>query len=102
MMPELDGFELARVIKSDASIAATRLVMLTSYGERGGTTAAQQLGIASYLAKPIRQAALFECLANVARTPHTTKTVIAMTAHAIEGDRARCIAAVWMTTFQSQ
>jgi signal transduction histidine kinase/DNA-binding response OmpR family regulator len=86
MMPEMDGFELARVIKSDASIAATRLVMLTSYGERGGTTAAQQLGIAAYLAKPIRQAALFECLANVVRTPHTTKTVkhVAITPKVIE------------------
>ncbi|HEV8204751.1 MAG TPA: response regulator [Pyrinomonadaceae bacterium] len=73
MMPEMDGFELARVIKSDPSIAATPLVMLTSYGERGGSTAAQQLGIGAYLAKPIRQAALFECLASVVRTPHTTK-----------------------------
>jgi len=73
MMPGMDGFELARVIKSDPSIAATPLVMLTSYGERGGSTAAQQLGIGAYLAKPIRQAALFECLASVVRTPHTTK-----------------------------
>ena len=73
MMPGMDGFELARIIKRDPSIAATPLVMLTSYGERGGSAAAQQLGIAAYLAKPIRQAALFECLANVVRTPHAAK-----------------------------
>ncbi len=75
MMPEMDGFELAHAIKSDPAIAATSLVMLTSYGERGGSDTAQQLGIAAYLAKPIRQAALFECLASVVRTPHAAKAV---------------------------
>ena len=86
MMPGMDGFELARVIKDDPLIAGTPLVMLTSYGERGGSTAAQQLGIAAYLAKPIRQAALFECLANVVRTPHAAKTFehVAITPKAIE------------------
>ncbi|HEY0761422.1 MAG TPA: response regulator [Pyrinomonadaceae bacterium] len=73
MMPGMDGFELARIIKSDPVIAATPLVMLTSYGDRGGSTEAQQIGIAAYLAKPIRQSALFECLANVVRAPHVTK-----------------------------
>ena len=75
MMPGMDGFELARAIKSDPVIARTPLVMLTSYGDRGGSTAAQQLGIAAYLAKPIRQSALFECLANVVRTPDVHKPV---------------------------
>ena len=75
MMPGMDGFELASAIKNDPAIAATRLVMLTSYGERGGYAAAQQLGIAAYLAKPIRQATLFECLANVVRTPDAMKTL---------------------------
>ena len=86
MMPGMDGFELARVIKSDPVIAATPLVMLTSYGDRGGSTEAQQIGIAAYLAKPIRQSALFECLANVVRTPHVTKVVeqVAVTTRARE------------------
>src|SRR6202008_2448922 len=75
MMPGMDGFELARAIKNDPVIARTPLVMLTSYGDRGGSTAAQQLGIAAYLAKPIRQSALFECLANVVRTPDVHKPV---------------------------
>jgi len=84
MMPGMDGFELARVIKNDPSIAATPLVMLTSYGERGGSTAAQQLGIGGYLAKPIRQAALFECLASVVRTPHKPRKHVAITPTVIE------------------
>ena len=65
MMPEMDGFELARHIKSDATIAGTALVMLTSYGERGGAAEAREVGIEAYLSKPVRQSALFDCLAKV-------------------------------------
>ncbi len=42
MMLGMDGFELARIIKSDSSIAGMHLVMLTSFGERGhGATASR-------------------------------------------------------------
>jgi CheY-like chemotaxis protein/HPt (histidine-containing phosphotransfer) domain-containing protein len=65
MMPEMDGFELARRIKSDPSLAATRLVMLTSYGQRGDGSTARALGVAAYLTKPIRQSPLFDCLTDI-------------------------------------
>ena len=35
MMPEMDGFELARRIKADPIIAETHLILLPSYGKRG-------------------------------------------------------------------
>ena len=69
MMPGMDGFELARKIKSAPLLAATRLVMLTSYGQRGDATNAREAGVAAYLIKPIRQALLFDCLTNVASQP---------------------------------
>jgi len=65
MMPAMDGFELARHIKNDPALAGTDLVMLTSFGERGDTATAQEIGIAAYLTKPVRQAQLFNCLAKV-------------------------------------
>jgi len=65
MMPLMDGFELARTIKSDASIAALRMVLLTSFGQRGDGAVARKAGIAAYLTKPVRQSQLFDCLANV-------------------------------------
>jgi two-component system sensor histidine kinase/response regulator len=65
MMPGMDGFELARAIKSDANIAGMHLVMLTSFGERGHGAAAREAGVAAYLTKPVRQSQLFDCLANV-------------------------------------
>jgi CheY-like chemotaxis protein len=65
MMPDMDGFELARIIKQDPLIANTRLVMLTSYGRRGHSELANQIGIAAYQAKPVRQSQLFGTLVRV-------------------------------------
>jgi PAS domain S-box-containing protein len=65
MMPGMDGFELARRIKADQSIASVSLVLLTSFGQRGDGAAATAAGIAAYLTKPVRQSQLFDCLTNV-------------------------------------
>jgi len=65
MMPEMDGFEVARTIKADQSINSVRLIMLTSYGERGHGEQAREAGVLAYLAKPVRQVHLFDCLTNV-------------------------------------
>jgi PAS domain S-box-containing protein len=62
MMPGMTGFELARMIKIDASIAGVRLVLMPSFGKRGHATDAREAGISAYLVKPVRQAELYECL----------------------------------------
>ena len=70
-MPGMDGLELARRIKAEPAISGTRLVLLTSVGQRGDVKAAQSAGIAAYLTKPIRQSLLYECLSLVlGSTPH--------------------------------
>ena len=68
IMPGMDGVRLSAAIKADPSIAATRLVLLTSFGQRGHAAEAQQAGCAAYLTKPVRQAQLFECLTTVLGT----------------------------------
>ena len=65
MMPEMDGFETARAIKSEPKLAGMHLVMLTLFGARGHGTDAQESGVAAYLMKPVRQALLFDSLVNV-------------------------------------
>src|SRR5205085_9449646 len=65
MMPCMDGFELARAIKSDADIAGVPLVLLTSFGQRGDGASAREAGVAAYLTKPVRQSQLFDCLTTV-------------------------------------
>lgn len=64
-MPDIDGFELARRIKADPAIASVRLVLLPSLGQRGDGQLAREIGINAYLAKPVRQSQLFDCLATV-------------------------------------
>jgi len=65
MMPEMDGFELARAIKATPAIAGVPLVLLTSFGERRHSVVAREAGIAAYLTKPVRQSRLFETVTNV-------------------------------------
>ena len=68
MMPEMDGYELARLIKADPLTAGMQLVLLTSAGARGDIKAAQ-CGFAAALTKPVRQSQLFDCLMTVISRP---------------------------------
>ncbi len=69
-MPDMDGFELGRAIKSDPRISSTRLALLTSFGVKGHGKQALQCGFAAYLMKPVRQMQLFECLATMMSGPN--------------------------------
>ncbi|MGB3681618.1 MAG: PAS domain S-box protein [Rubrobacteraceae bacterium] len=64
-MPNMDGLELARTIKGDRRISGTRLVLVTSMGQRGDGEEARRVGIEAYLTKPVRQAQLYEMLSIV-------------------------------------
>ncbi len=64
-MPEMDGMTLARSIKSDPSIAATRLIILTSMGYLHPQEELKAAGVDAYLVKPVKQSRLFDCVINV-------------------------------------
>jgi two-component system, sensor histidine kinase and response regulator len=64
-MPGTDGFGLAGAVQQDPRLAATRLVMLTSAGQRGDGERCRQLGIRGYLNKPIARSDLLEVVAMV-------------------------------------
>jgi CheY-like chemotaxis protein len=62
LIPNVDGIELARLIKADPSIAATPIVMLTSMGQRDDAVEAHASCVSAYLTKPVKQSQLFDCL----------------------------------------
>jgi two-component system sensor histidine kinase/response regulator len=64
-MPGMDGVELGRRIKESPELRDTRLIMMTSHGERGDAVRVTQVGFAGYLTKPLRQSQLRECMALV-------------------------------------
>ena len=64
-MPGMDGEELGRAIKADAVIEDTRIVMMTSLGQRGDARRLEEIGFAAYLTKPVCQSDLFDCLVTV-------------------------------------
>ncbi len=63
MMPDMDGFEVARRIKLDRSLASTTIMMLTSDNRSGHIARARQLGIDAYLVKPVGRRQLYETIA---------------------------------------
>jgi two-component system, sensor histidine kinase and response regulator len=68
-MPGMDGLSLAAAIHADASIAATRLLLLTSIGVSGDTDRLRESGIAAHLTKPVRQSELYNGLAEAMDLP---------------------------------
>jgi signal transduction histidine kinase/CheY-like chemotaxis protein len=64
-MPEMDGLHLAREIKADPSIAAVRLILLSSIGDHELRSTSRQAGFDACLVKPARQSELYDCLARV-------------------------------------
>jgi CheY-like chemotaxis protein len=92
LMPDCDGAELGRIIVQDASIKSTRLILLTSSGQRGDGQLFADIGFAGYLLKPVTQRDLTECLilalANSADSWHLQSQPM-ITRHALRAQRAR-------------
>jgi signal transduction histidine kinase/CheY-like chemotaxis protein len=62
-MPEMDGFTLAARIRAQPEHRNTRLLMLTSMGQRGDAARCKEIGIEVYLLKPVKQSALLHAIA---------------------------------------
>jgi CheY-like chemotaxis protein/HPt (histidine-containing phosphotransfer) domain-containing protein len=62
-MPGMNGVTLANVIKSDPSLAKTRVILLTSMGKLMDDDKLAEMGVDACLVKPVKRARLYECLA---------------------------------------
>ena len=61
-MPHVDGFMLAEQIKQDPAMGSTVVMMLTSGDRPDDMPRCEELGIAAYLLKPIKQSELLEAI----------------------------------------
>src|SRR3989475_8261411 len=86
-MPDMDGFQLATAVRADRGLARTRLLMLTSAGQRGDGERCRELGIRGYLTKPLSRADLLEALGTVLAGPEETATPEVVTRHTIAESR---------------
>src|SRR2546430_10917911 len=87
-MPDMDGFQLVTAVRGEKKIARTRLLMLTSAGQRGDGERCRELGIRAYLTKPLARADLLEALGTVlAGPPEEAGTPEVVTRHTIAESR---------------
>jgi PAS domain S-box-containing protein len=61
-MPLADGFSLIENMLGDKSLAATRVIVLTSGDRPGDISRSKQLAVAGYLVKPVKQSELFDAI----------------------------------------
>jgi len=64
-MPGCTGTELGQIINQDENLKMTRLVLLTSSGQRDDGRKFADIGFAGYLLKPVSQRDLTSCLVRV-------------------------------------
>jgi PAS domain S-box-containing protein len=63
-MPDLDGYDLARMVRADPRLADIPMIMLTSSAQRGEAEKTEQAGIVAYLTKPVRSALLHSAMSS--------------------------------------
>jgi len=65
-MPGMDGLEASRIIKRDGRLQhLPKVVMVTGFGREDVRTQAEEIGIDSYLLKPVNSSLLFDTLVDL-------------------------------------
>lgn len=64
-MPTMDGYQLARIVRSNPALADTVLVALSGYGQESDRRQAMEAGFDRHLVKPVSVAALRDVLASL-------------------------------------
>jgi two-component system cell cycle response regulator len=68
MMPEMDGIEVCRRIKSNPAMAEVSVVMLTALCMDAAKAATKKAGANGFFMKPLNDETLFLCVRKFMRT----------------------------------
>ncbi len=74
LMPEMDGFQLARNIADDNGITPVRLIMM-SFQQHCRISGGKSLGIVECLVKPVREPVLYETISALVQKPRIAGTI---------------------------
>ncbi|MGD8893740.1 MAG: response regulator, partial [Desulfobacterales bacterium] len=91
-MPEMDGETLGKKIKQDPELKNTKLVMMTSMGQRGDARRFEDIGFSAYLTKPVKQSKLYDCLSSISGLREDTgneQTSAIVTQYSLAEDKKR-------------
>ena len=72
-MPDEDGFEFVEDLHADGKLGGAVIMMLTSGDRPGDISRCEELGIASYMLKPVKQSELFEAISRALGEPVTRR-----------------------------
>jgi CheY-like chemotaxis protein len=87
-MPGVDGFELVERIRREHPQVGATVMMLTSVGQRGDAARCRELGVASYLMKPVSQSELLDALMTALGEPLQTSAAL-ITRHSLRETRRK-------------
>jgi len=86
-MPEMDGFTLAAKMQHDSALPAATVMMLSSASQYGDAARCRELGIASFLTKPVKQAELWATILTVlSAAPVPCPTPVAQTESQVKSE----------------
>ncbi|MEW6313816.1 MAG: response regulator [Pseudomonadota bacterium] len=83
-MPGKDGFALAAEVKQAQGLLQPKMVMLTSFGQRGDAARCREIGIDGYLVKPVSEFNLAEAVLAVLGQPDGADASLLVTRHSVE------------------
>jgi len=61
-MEGIDGFEISQRIRRNPIIADTKIILLTSMGQKGDAARCKNIGITAYLLKPVKKSNLYNAI----------------------------------------
>ena len=96
MMPDMDGFIVAKRIRQHPALLGYTVMMLSSADHRGDAIRCRELGVSAYLTKPVRQSVLWDAIVSALGMSHTPESRLPQPtahelgpSHATHGDSAR-------------
>jgi len=66
MLPNRNGFEILKELKSDSTVTNIPVLMLTAKGQQQDRATARQLGVDAFITKPFSNREVLECINKLA------------------------------------